>query len=176
MPTKKLEFTFLLIILVAVVFLANNYYKNYTFKHNELPLEYQQKIKAKEQEVLKNMQKNYGFVFKVPIVVTDKFKDKLYGLTSYKNGQITIYLNKKVMQESMQYMLDSVIPHEYAHALLFKEGYSSSVNGGHTKIWKKTCIKLGGKDCRRYVDQHEIIMSKLPFSNFTNKENIQDIK
>lgn len=109
------------------------------------------------------MQKNFGFVFKVPLIVTDKFQGRLYGLTSYENGEIKIYLNKKVMRESMDYMLDSVIAHEYAHALMFKMGYLHDSEDGHSKEWQMTCVKLGGKDCQRYVDQKEIIMSKMPF-------------
>jgi len=54
------------------------------------------------------MQKNFGFVFKVPLIITDKFKGRLYGLTSYEKGEIKIYLNKKVMQESMDYMVPPI--------------------------------------------------------------------
>jgi len=108
------------------------------------------------------MQKNFGFTFKVPLIVTDKFQGKLYGLTSYKNGEIKIYLNKKVMQESMDYMVDSVIAHEYAHALMFKLGHLH-VEDAHSIKWQEPCVKLGGKDCQQYVDSEEIIMSKMPF-------------
>jgi predicted SprT family Zn-dependent metalloprotease len=96
-------------------------------------------------------------------IVTDKFKGRLYGLTSYENGKIKIYLNKKVMQESMDYMVESVIAHEYAHAIMFKLGHIHNSDDGHSREWEETCQKLGGKDCQRYVDQKEIIMSKMPF-------------
>ena len=143
--------------------LINNYYRSYTFKNHDIPETYKQRIKNKEQEVLQNMQKNYGFSFKVPLIVTDKFKGKLYGLTSYENGKIKIYLNKKVMKESMDYMVDSVIAHEYAHALIFKLGKLHTKDDGHSNEWRLTCIKLGGVDCQQYVDHQEIIMSKMPF-------------
>jgi predicted SprT family Zn-dependent metalloprotease len=68
------------------------------------------------------------------------------------------------MQESLDYILSDVIIHEYAHALLFQLHKASNENDGHSKLWQDTCKKLGGKDCRRYVNQHEIIMSKLPFA------------
>ena len=160
---KRLELAFISIILIAVAILAYNAYKSYSFKNNDISKEYKQRILEKEQEVLQNMQRNFGFVLKVPLIVTDKFKGKLYGLTSYENGKIIIYLNKKVMQESMDYMVDSVIAHEYAHALMFHMGYIDSNDDGHSKKWQETCIKLGAKDCQRYVDQKEIIMSKMPF-------------
>lgn len=160
---KKLEIIFISVILISLIFLGNNFYKNYTFKHNDIPKKYQEMISLKEKEVLSNMQKEFGFNFEVPLIITDKFQGRLYGLTSYKNGEIKIYLNKKVMQESIDYMVESVIAHEYAHALMFKLGTIHNKNDGHSKKWQETCVKLGGKDCRQYVNQKEIIMSKMPF-------------
>ena len=109
------------------------------------------------------MQKSYGYAYKFPLIITDKFKGRLYGLTSFENGEIKIYLNKKVMQESMDYMVNSVLAHEYAHALLFKQGYFHTKDDGHSKLWQQTCVKLGGTDCQQYVDQQEVIMAKMPF-------------
>lgn len=109
------------------------------------------------------MQDNFGMRYKFPLIITDKIPGKLYGLTSYKNGKIKIFLNKKVMQESMSYIISDVIPHEYAHALLFKLGKYSHMQEGHSKLWQDTCKKLGGKDCKQYVNQKEIILSKMPF-------------
>jgi len=166
MLQKKLELFFLFIIVTAGAVLGINYYNSYSFKHNPLPKSYMKKISAKEQSILNNMQNNFGIKVKFPIIITDKIPGKLYGLTSYKNGKITIFLNKKVMQESMDYMVESVIPHEYAHALLFYLHKNSNEKSGHSKLWKNTCIKLGGKDCRQYVNQQEIIMSKMPFKDF----------
>jgi len=163
MIKKKLEISFISIILIALAVLVNNFYNSYSFKNNDIPQSYKKRISDKEQEVLQLMQKNYGFVFKVPLIVTDKFKGKLYGLTSYRDGEIKIYLNKKVMQESMDYMVESVIAHEYAHALMFKLGHLHTKDDGHSNKWQQICVKLGGVDCQQYVDREEIIMSKLPF-------------
>ena len=163
MLKKKLEFIFLLVIFSAIAILTYNYYKSYTFKHNDIPNSYKERIHLKELEVLTKMQMYYGKEIRFPLIVTDKFQGRLYGLTSYDKGNIKIYLNKKVMQESMDYMIDSVIAHEYAHALMFKRGFIHENNDGHSKEWQRTCVKLGGKDCRKYVNQKEIIMSKIPF-------------
>ena len=163
MFSKKLELFFLAVIITAGAFLGLNYYRSYSFKHNPLPKEYLQRIANKEHDVLVHMQKNFGFTVKFPIIITDKIPGRLYGLTSYENGHITVFLNKKVMQESMDYIIDSVIPHEYAHALLFYLHKNSNEKAGHSKLWQQTCQKLDGKDCRQYVDQKEIILSKLPF-------------
>jgi len=160
---KKLEFIFVSVMLLAISVLVLNYYNSYTFKNNDIPQSYKDRIQAKEKEVLYNMQRQYGVTLDIPLIVTDKFKGRLYGLTSYENGEIKIYLNKKVMQESMDYMIDSVIAHEYAHALMFAQGHLHTKEDGHSQLWQKTCIKLGAKDCQQYVDQQEIIMSKMPF-------------
>ena len=160
---KKLEFIFLAVMLIATAVLITNYYKSSSFKNNPLPQSYLNQIEAKEQDVLAHMQKNFGFAYKFPLLITDKIPGRLYGLTSYENKTIKIYLNKKVMQESFEYMIESVIAHEYAHALLFKLKKHTDEKAGHSQEWQLTCVKLGGKNCQQYVDQKEIIMSKMPF-------------
>ena len=160
---KKLEFTFLAIIFISILILAKNYYDDYVFKNHDIPSEYIELIMKKEKEILELMYKNYGKFHKFPIIITDKFKGKLYGLTSYENGNIKIYLNKKVMRESMDYMVDTVIAHEYAHALMFKLGQLHSKSDGHSAKWKETCTNLGGKNCEQYVNQNDVVLGKLPF-------------
>jgi len=163
MLKKRLELLFLIMIFAASFFLFYNYAKKESFMNNELPSSYKKRLENKEQEVLANMRKHFGFAFQVPLIVTDEFKGRLFGLTAYQNGEVKIYLNKKVMQESMDYMVDSVIAHEYAHAFMMKRGYLREENDGHSDKWQEVCKKLGGDDCQRYVDSQEIIMSKMPF-------------
>ncbi len=160
---KKLELVFLGIIIIAIIVLSTNYYNNYVFNTNDIPDSYKKRIADKEHEVLQLMQRHYGFSFKVPLIVTDKFKGKLYGITAYKNGKIKIYLNKKVMQESMDYVIDSVIAHEYAHALIFKLGMRDRNKDGHSKEWQQACEKLGGMKCEQYVNNQDVVAGKLPF-------------
>ena len=163
MLNKRLEVIFIFIIVIAIAVLASNYYKDYVFKNSDISSSYKKLISDKELEILSNMQNNFGFTYKVPLIITDKFKGRLYGLTSYANGKTTIYLNKKVMQESMDYIVNNVIAHEYAHALMFKLGRVHTKKDGHSLEWRETCIKLGGEDCQQYVNSQEIIMSKMPF-------------
>ena len=151
------------IMLTASVALAYNYYKSYSFKNNPLPKEYLLAIEQKEADVLEHMEQNFGVKYKFPLIITDEIPGRLYGLTSYKDGTIKIYLNKKVMQESFDYVINSVIAHEYAHALIFQLAHNTNEKAGHSKEWQRSCELLGGKDCRQYVNQHEIIMSKMPF-------------
>ena len=150
-------------IVTAVSFLAYNYSQTQAFMNNELPQSYKERIYAKEQEVLANMYKHFGVVYKVPLIITDEFKGRLFGLSAYQNGEVKIYLNKKVMQESMDYMVESVIAHEYAHAFMMKRGYLKEEREGHSAKWQEVCEKLGGAHCGQYVESQEIIMSKMPF-------------
>lgn len=159
---RRLEILFIVVIVVALSVLAKNYYDSYAFNHNAIPQEYEQRIDAKEQEVLRRMQQQYGYAVKFPLIVTDRFQGRLYGLTTYTDSQIKIYLNKKVMRESIDYMVESVIAHEYAHALLFYQGHVDA-GDGHTALWQETCTRLGGKNCQRYVDAQDVVMQKLPF-------------
>lgn len=160
---KRLEYIFIGMIVLAVAVLAKNYYDSYSYEHNEIPESYKERIALKEQEVLEHMQKNYAFVYKVPLIVTDKFKGRLYGLTSYHKGEIKIYLNKKVMRESIDYIVENVIAHEYAHALMFKQGYMDVEHDGHSSLWQETCVNLGGVNCEQYVDSQDVVMGKMPF-------------
>jgi predicted SprT family Zn-dependent metalloprotease len=161
---KRLEIFFILTVVIALLYLVSNIYAGLSFKNNDISDRYKQRISNKEQEVLSSMQRNFGRTLNIPLIVTDKLQGRLYGLTSYNKGKIKIFLNKKVMQESMDYIVDSVIAHEYAHALIFAQGNYRSKRDGHSELWRETCIKLGGKDCHQYVDTHEIIMSKVPFN------------
>ena len=97
---------------------------------------------------------------KIPLIVSDEFHSNLYGLTSYKDKEIKIYLNKKRFKESEDYMIEEVIPHEYAHAMVFLLGKKVSEDG-HTQIWQKICIELEGSQCERYVDNEEIVRQKM---------------
>lgn len=160
---NRLEHLFITMIILALTLLGYNFYRSYTFKHNPLPQSYIQKIEQKEQEVLLKMQMNFGVRYRFPIIITDKIPGRLYGLTSYEGGKIKIYLNKNVMQESFQYIISDVIAHEYAHALLFRLQHFTHKNDGHSRLWQQTCMKLGGEECQQYVNQQEIILSKMPF-------------
>jgi len=161
---KKIQSIFIFVTLFALLILLYNWYSSYSFKNNSISTKDQQAIQQEEQRVLANMQKNFGFRYQVPLIITDKIPGKVYGVTSLeKNGSIKIYLNKKVMRESMEYIIDNVIAHEYAHALLFKNGNYQNGEEGHSPLWEKTCIRLGGASCQKYVDSHDVIMRKLPF-------------
>lgn len=161
---KKLEYFFGAVVVFFLLFLGNNLYQSYSFKNNPISQEMQDAIDLKEQEILILMQRDFGFVYQFPLIVTDKFPGRLYGVTSMKkDGTIEIYLNKKVMQESFDYMIKSVIAHEYAHALSFKLGEYDRSGDGHSPRWQAMCRALGGVDCQRYVDQDEVVLGKLPF-------------
>lgn len=161
---KKIQTIFLIISLLAIILLIRSWYTSYSFKNNPISNEYKELIDIEEQRVLDNMEKNFGFKYKFPLIITDKIPGKIYGVTSLdEGGNIKIYLNKKVMKESMDYIISDVIAHEYAHALLFKIGAYKNHSDGHSKLWKNTCVKLGGAKCARYVNSHDVIMEKLPF-------------
>lgn len=164
MITKKIQIIFMVIIIICIAILFLNWYSSYSFERNPISKEYQLLIKQEEQRVLSNMKKNLGFKFQVPIIITDKIPGKIYGVTSLdKDGSIKIYLNKKVMKESFDYIISNVIAHEYSHAILFKSGNYKTSKDGHSKLWQNTCIKLGGLMCQKYVNSHDVIMRKLPF-------------
>lgn len=157
---KNLEKIFFLIILISLSYMAYSWYESYRFKTNPLSDEIQKRIQQREKEVLSLIYTKYRIRPNIPLLVSDEFHSNLYGLTSYKNGQILIFLNKKRFKESVDYMIEEVIPHEYAHAMVFILGEESSKDG-HTKAWQRICRELDAQNCERYVDNEEIIRQKM---------------
>lgn len=158
--THKLEKIFILAIVAAVGYLVYSQYQSYTFKHSPLSLAIRDRVHMKENEVLALMKQKFKLTADIPLIISDEFNSNLYGLTSYKDARIAVYLNKKRFKESVDYMIDEVIPHEYAHALVFMLGAKTSQDG-HTKLWQKICLELGGRQCERYVDSEEIVRQKM---------------
>jgi len=139
-----------------------SWYEGNSFKTKPLSATVQKEIIDRQNEVLSLIRKKYKTQTDIPLVVSDEFSSQLYGLTSYKDGKITIYLNKKRFRESKNYMIEEVIPHEYAHALVIALRERSSQDG-HTQLWQDICLELDGKICTRYVDNEEIIAQKMKF-------------
>jgi len=161
--TKKLEKFFLLLMLVPLVYMANSWFQSKKFKDSPLPSAVQTRIQERETQVVNLIRQKFNVrVDNIPLIVSDEFSSRLYGLTAYKEGEIAIYLNKKRFKESENYMIEEVIPHEYAHAMVFILGEKTSEDG-HTALWQKICKELDGKLCERYVDGEEIIRQKMNF-------------
>ena len=157
---RSLERLFLGIIFVALSIIGYNSYSDYRFE-KEFDVRYLPPLQQKEQKILENMQRNFGFSKKFPIIVTEKLPARIYGLSTLDDGKVIIYLNKKLFKESFDYILDDVLAHEYAHALLLASGRRSAVDGGHSKLWRSTCKRLGGLHCERYVDREDVVNRKL---------------
>ena len=159
----ELEKIFIGVIVVAILGLVYNFYQSAQFKNNPIPLEIQHKIDTKVAAVEQLITTRFGSDFRAPVIISDELPSRLYGVTTYeKRGRIKIYLNKKRMRESLEYILDDVIPHEYAHAMMFHTG-GYKRDEGHGKRWQKVCEMLEGKRCHRYVNHQDIISGKLPF-------------
>ena len=157
---KTLEKFFIAGIILALSYISYSWYQDNQFKSNPLSAEIQKRVRDRQSHVRALIQNKYNIQPKIPIVISDEFHSNLYGLTGYKEGKIKILLNKKRFKESEDYMIDEVIPHEYAHAMVFILGKKTSEDG-HTKSWQKICFELDGKQCERYVDNEEIIRQKM---------------
>lgn len=165
MSKNKLITYFFMITLFAVVALFLLFYDNYQFKSSSLPKNVQSKIYKKSKEITERIFLNYGIHLKVPIIISNTLPNKNFGMASYntRTEKIVIYLNKKRFQESEKYMINNVLPHEYAHALMFYFKNFSKRNSGHTKEWQKACLNLGGIKCDRFVTHQDIVIDKTNF-------------
>ena len=158
---ESLERIFLAIILFAVMILGYNYYSDYIFEQ-DFDKRYLPTLQKKEAEILRNMQRHFGYAVRFPVIITDKIPGRIYGLATFdRQKHVVIYLNKRVFKESFDYILDDVLAHEYAHALLLSRGYVDDTEGGHTALWQQTCKALGGMHCERYVDRDDVVDRKL---------------
>lgn len=163
MFVQKLQYLFIAMITLALLYLSYNYYQAYRFKIDPLSPEIQAKIDAKEHEIQEHILRHYNLHFDVPLIVSDELPSKLYGMAVLQpQGQIKIFINKKRIRESLQYILDDVIAHEYAHALMFLQG-QYGCNDGHSEQWQEICLVLGGSRCDRFVNHNDIIYEKISF-------------
>ncbi|MDY0121053.1 MAG: SprT-like domain-containing protein [Sulfurimonas sp.] len=160
---SKIQNLSLGVVFLALAYLTYNYYETQKFKNNPIPSSMQERIDQKAKEIEAIIQKVYNIDFEVPIYVSDKLPKQAFGITLMnKQNKIAIYLNKNVMRESFDYMIDDVLPHEYAHALLFRmqRGYARE-GDGHSLEWQEICLKLGGSRCDRFVNHDDVIREKL---------------
>ena len=161
---QKFYKSFLLIVVFSLIGLIYISYKDIMFYKNPLSDEILAKIDKKVFYLQNRVYQLYGVRVDIPVKIVNKIPDNLFGLATYsKNGQITILLNKNRFKENENYMIDYVLPHEYAHAMMFYFGDFSTKNGGHTKKWQQICLNLGGKKCDRYVEQNDILLEKVRF-------------
>ncbi len=158
---KSLEKAFLTIIVIALSLMAFNFYNSYTFKHNPVDKKTLQEINDKVNFIEQKIKVLYGVDIYVDLEVSDKLPARIYGVTFEKNKKLHILLNKSVIKESLDLILDDVIAHEYAHAYLLYKGYDQEKKDGHSKRWQKVCKKLGGTTCVRYVDREDVVKRKL---------------
>lgn len=161
---KRLQLFFLIVTILSSIFLIYSWYKNYQFKNNPLNEEIRLAIYKKHKYLEALSYQKFNIKRKIPVIVSDKMPSKLFGAaTSDKKGNITIFLNKNHFQESIDYMIEDVLPHEYAHAIMFVQGNYTNEKGGHTLMWQNICKKLNGLRCDRFVNHNDIIIGKTNF-------------
>lgn len=160
---NRLKLFFLAVLVISSLLLIYIWYKDYSFNHSPLDNKTSQELLKKEYQLKQLTLINFNITPNFPIIISDKLDNRHFGLATYNNGKIAIYLNKKHFKESKSYMIDDVLPHEYAHALMFVFNKFSSQNGGHTKEWQEICKKLNGLRCDRFVNHRDIIIGKTNF-------------
>ena len=160
---KNLYKIFFTITIISIILFGYVVYNDQQFKNSELSLKTLTKLKQKEYNLRKLIMQKYNIDVNIPVLVSSKLQDNLFGIAAYNNGDIKIVLNKNRFQESEDYMIDYVLPHEYAHALMFVLNDFPKQNGGHSKKWQNICLNLDGKKCDRFVKHEDIVMGKLDF-------------
>lgn len=161
MNFQKFKKIFLLITIGALALLVYLWYENYSFNNKPLDEKYKIEIYKKHQKLKTLAFRHFNIRRSFPIIISDKMNSNRFGMATYSsNGKIVIHLNKKRFKENPNYMIDDVLPHEYAHAIMFYFKDFSKQNSGHTKRWQNICIKLEGSRCDRFVNHQDILIEK----------------
>jgi len=158
---NKIFKIFLSLTITSSILFLYLFYQDQQFKNNPLSKEILIKLDKKNNTIRQTIKNKYNIDFNIPIIISNKLPNNLYGLASYQKGKIKIQLNKKRFQENENYMIEYVLPHEYAHALMFYFGKFDEKNGGHTPLWQKFCFDIGGIKCDRFVDHNDILIEKI---------------
>lgn len=158
---SKIFKIFFFVTLISCILFLYLFYQDYQFRTNPLSHDILTKLNAKNNIIKQTIKQKYNIDYNIPIIIADNLPKNLYGLASYQNGKIKIQLNKKRFQENKNYMIDYVLPHEYAHALMFYYGKFEEENGGHTLLWQNFCHEIGGIKCDRFVDHNDILIEKI---------------
>jgi len=158
---QQLRKLFLIVVIFASILLTYIWYDDYQFAKNPLSKNIQNRIYKKHEELRILTYKHFNIKRVFPINVSEKLDSDKFGIAVYtKNGQINIYLNKSRFKENENYMINDVMPHEYAHAIMFELGNFSKQNNGHPKKWQYICKKLNGLRCNRFVNNNDILIEK----------------
>jgi hypothetical protein len=159
---QQLKKFFLIVVLIASILLTYLWYQDYTFASNPLSKNIQEKIYKKHQELQYLTYKHFKIKRIFPILIEEDLDSSKFGMAVYsKDRQIKIYLNKNRFKENEEYMIDDVMPHEYAHAIMFAFGNFTDENKGHPKQWQVICKKLNGLRCDRFVNHQDILIEKI---------------
>jgi SprT protein len=167
---RGLKVLFLFIIFLGISILYFNFQKNIKWQNGNIPKEIVVKIKNKSIEIETLIKQKYRILPNFPVVISDDLPTKIFGATTFDGKNIEILLNRKRLKESLDYMLNDVLPHEYAHALVFH----FRVNGGkdgHNHIWQEFCINLNGVHCEKYVNTQDLIFKKILPNAIANELN-----
>jgi len=158
---QNLQKLFLGVTIVGTLLLVYLWYEDYSFTNNPLDTEYQKSINLKHAKLKILAYKNFNIKRNFPIIVSSNMPANKFGMAVlHKNGKIEIYLNKKRFKENDKYMIEDVLPHEYAHAIMFAIGDFTNENSGHSRKWQNICLKLEGARCDRFVNHQDILIEK----------------
>ncbi len=160
MGIKKISNIFLFITIISAFFLIYLWYKEYKFNNSSLDEKIVKRVEEKTKKLKALAYKNYNITYNIPIIISDKMKNNLFGMATFSKNNIVIFLNKKRFKENVEYMIEDTLPHEYAHAIMFLQGDFSNENAGHSLKWENICKNLQGKRCDRFVTHDDIIIEK----------------
>ena len=161
-----MDFIIFVVIFISLLVIYMNYTNTKKFKENPISKYSKQQIEDKRVELVSIIEKKFYLSLDIPIIVMDNknliFKNsRAWGITEYKNGNIKIYIKKNILKESEKYVLNTVLPHEFAHAIMFKNNHFYEGKEGHNSKWKEICETISNDTCSMYVDREKVVKQKI---------------
>ncbi len=157
---QQLKFIFLFMIISGTIFIIHNLYITWEFNNFPLDKSMRLAIDQKRDELISRTLSSYDIYLPVPVKI-ENLPDNLYGVTIYNRGDIYIILNRKMFRESFEYILSTVLPHEFAHAVILAKSDFTDNENSHSNEWQNICIELQGKNCEQFVNIDDVISDKI---------------
>lgn len=117
------------------------------------------RIENKKQELIQKTKEIYGFYYDLPLFI-EPINKQIWGAMLYSGGRPKkIVINRDFYLENPDYVINSVMPHEWAHVvarLIYKKDIK-----GHGKEWLSICKSLSNGQCARYVQDEFVVEEKI---------------
>jgi SprT protein len=158
---SKLTNIIVFMITISIIGIIYNTIKADRLKNSDLSPQIEARIKQKIAYLDQKAYEYYGIRLNIPIKLIDDVPQRIWGMMVYtEQGPQKIVVNRVQLKESPNYIIENVLPHEWAHAIE-RILHGTKDREGHGEAWLKICNQLSKNRCQRYVHTEKVATEKL---------------